>query len=76
MADILVETTNLRGVVEQKRVSANETMLSLGNLSLIRIDGPLERATTLQKLYVQSNTDFTVKARRGPTLRFRPKSGR
>jgi hypothetical protein len=50
--DFLIETTNESGGVEQERVSLNRTELAdLGNRSLVRIDG-LERATTLQKLYV------------------------
>jgi Leucine-rich repeat (LRR) protein len=55
MADFfsfVVETTNESGIVEQKRVLANDTVLYLPGHSLVRIDG-LERATMLQNLYVQ-----------------------
>jgi hypothetical protein len=51
MADFLIETTNERGVVEQKRVSMNGTVLSLANRSLVRIAG-VERATMLRQLHV------------------------
>jgi hypothetical protein len=51
MADFVVETTNESGVVEQERVSVNETDLRLFNRSLVCIVG-LERATALQRLSV------------------------
>jgi hypothetical protein len=50
--DFVVETTNERGIVEQTRFSANQTVLQLNGRSLVRIDG-LERATTLQRLVVR-----------------------
>ena len=50
----LIETTNETCVVEQVRVSLNQTRLSLAGRSLVRIVG-LERATTLQILNVQTN---------------------
>jgi hypothetical protein len=53
MADFFViETTNESGIVEQKRVLSNDTVLYLPGRSLVRIDG-LERATTLQQLHVR-----------------------
>jgi hypothetical protein len=46
------ETTDVRGTVEQKRLSVNETVLDLSYLDLFRIVG-LERATTLRTLVVR-----------------------
>jgi Leucine-rich repeat (LRR) protein len=59
--DFVVETTNERGIVEQTRFSANQTVLQLNGRSLVRIDG-LERATTLQRLVVRrpKSTAFLV----------------
>jgi hypothetical protein len=51
--DFVVETTNESGVVEHERVSVNETVLQLRDRSLVRIVGPLARATTLQRLVVR-----------------------
>jgi hypothetical protein len=52
MADFfVVETTNERGVVNQERVSVNQTMFDVSNRSLVRIVG-LERATALRRLHV------------------------
>jgi hypothetical protein len=52
MADFVIETTIERGVVNQERVSVDVTALPLAHLSLVCVDGPLERATRLQTLYV------------------------
>jgi hypothetical protein len=51
MAEFLIETTNEDGVVEERRVSLDQTRLDLAFRSLVRIVG-LERATTLQRLQV------------------------
>jgi hypothetical protein len=53
MTDFVIETTIERGVVNQERVSVDVTALPLAYLSLVCVDGPLERATRLQTLYVQ-----------------------
>jgi hypothetical protein len=52
MADFVIETTNESDVVEQKRVSANQTVLNLSRCGLVRVVG-LEQATTLKTLYVR-----------------------
>jgi hypothetical protein len=52
MSDLIVETTNESGVVKQEYVSVSQTELDLRWRSLVRIDGSLERATTLKELYV------------------------
>jgi hypothetical protein len=55
----LIETTNESGVVEQERVSVKQTELDWRNRSLVRIVGPLERATALRQLVVhRQSTHF------------------
>jgi hypothetical protein len=61
--DFEVETTNESGIVKQER-ALNQTMLYLGDRSLVRIDG-LERATTLKTLLVQhQSTHFRCRISR------------
>jgi hypothetical protein len=61
--DVVIETTNERGIVEQARVSANQTELDLRNRKLVGIDG-VERATTLKKLQVTNQRNFRCRISR------------
>jgi hypothetical protein len=77
MSNFLIETTNDSGVVKQERVSVNQTVLSLGWRSLVRIVG-LERATTLEHLdvpidaFLVSNLTYSrFRSARGQLLRRR-----
>jgi Leucine-rich repeat (LRR) protein len=56
MNDFVIEIATKSGVVKQEIVSVNQTELRL-NCNLAGIDGPLERATLLQKLYVHRTLD-------------------
>jgi hypothetical protein len=49
---VVLETVDERGAINHERVSVSQRELNLGWRSLVRIVGPLERATSLLQLHV------------------------